>query len=53
MTQASQSGNPDNEALTMESNGNPWPCAIMVLVVCLTFLGVCFAGVYMVINLPQ
>ena len=41
------------EASTEGDGGNPWPCAVMVLIVCLTFLGVCLGGVYMVVNLRQ
>ena len=55
MTQVLPSEDPADEALEaqFESSGNPWPCAVMVLIVCLTFLGICLGGVYMVVNLRQ
>ena len=53
MTQVLPSDDPTDEALKGHIEGNPWPCAVMVLIVCLTFLGICLGGVYMVVNLRQ
>ena len=49
------SESPDNENFEAhaEGNGNPWPCMVMMLIACLTFLGTCFAGVYLVVNMKQ
>lgn len=30
-----------------------WPCAVIMLICALVVLGVCFAGVYLLINWPQ
>ena len=43
----------ENLEVHAESGGNPWPCAFMVLAVCLMILGICWGGVYWLTNLPQ
>lgn len=39
----SNSGGDDN-------GGNPWPVVAIVALFCLTFLGCCWAGVYLLIS---
>lgn len=46
----------DDEVITSHvesSNGALWPCAIIILICALVVLGICFAGVYLLINWPQ
>lgn len=39
--------------LEVTSGDNAWPCVIIMLIFCLMILGMCFAGVYFLINVPQ
>lgn len=41
------------EAHAESIGGNMWPCAVIMLICALVVLGICFAGVYLLINWPQ
>lgn len=43
----------DGQKIEASAGGNPWPCMFMMLVACLTVLGICWGGVYWLTNLPQ
>ena len=46
-------GPPPDHVEVSGGSDNAWPCAVMMLIACLMFLGACFAGVYLLINWPQ